>query len=101
MSYWNSHLLRRNRVAACPQGIPDDLYDMPEEFGGQNYLQAVDVHIWMQARVQDAHPAPAMYTKELCRECHQLIQDQFGLDLQRDVTPTNAIELYRYVVNNI
>jgi len=74
---------------------------MPEEFGGRNYLQTVDVHIWMQAMIQDAHPASAMFTDELYRECHQLVQDHFGLDLQRDVTSTNVIELYKYVVNNI
>ena len=32
-NYWNSHAIRANRTAECPSGIPDDLYQMPEEFG--------------------------------------------------------------------
>ena len=31
--YWNSHAIRANRTAECPSGIPDDLYQMPQEFG--------------------------------------------------------------------
>ena len=27
---WNSHRIRRNRVAGCPAGIPDDLYHLPQ-----------------------------------------------------------------------
>ncbi len=58
--YWNSHPLRRNRVAECPQGIPDDLYDMPDNYGGENYLKPVDVSLWMRAMLNDAHPADTM-----------------------------------------
>ena len=101
MSYWNSHLLRKNRNAACPNGIPDDLYDMPEEYGGMDYLQSVDHDLWVQAMIQYAQNAPAMFTDELYEECHQLVQNRFNLDLERDVTSTNAVEIYKYVVNNI
>ena len=31
---WNSHTIRRTRLAASPCGRPDDLYDMPMRFGG-------------------------------------------------------------------
>ena len=31
--YWNSHPLRRNRIALCPHGIPDDIFEMPENYG--------------------------------------------------------------------
>ena len=30
---WNSHYMRRNRLANCPNGRPDDLFDMPEHYG--------------------------------------------------------------------
>ena len=30
VEYWNTHKLRKNSHADCPQGIPNDLYDMPE-----------------------------------------------------------------------
>ena len=33
VSYWNSHSIRPNRLAECPSGRPDDLFEMPQEFG--------------------------------------------------------------------
>lgn len=30
---WNSHRMRKNRLADCPQGIPNDLHAMPQQFG--------------------------------------------------------------------
>lgn len=99
--YWNSHSLRRNRAAECPHGIPDDLYDMPEHFGGENYLKPVDPTLWMHAMLNDARPADAMFTDEMYHECHELVSAHYGIDLQTQITPNNAIEIYKFVVNNI
>ena len=33
MDFWNTHQIRFNRLARCPSGRPDDLYDMPQLFG--------------------------------------------------------------------
>ena len=33
VAYWNSHRIRCNRSIECPSGIPEDMFDMPEEFG--------------------------------------------------------------------
>lgn len=33
MLYWNTHSIRYNSYTECPSGIPNDLYEMPEEFG--------------------------------------------------------------------
>ena len=33
VNQWNSHSIRPTRYSACPGGIPDDLYDMPEQYG--------------------------------------------------------------------
>ena len=82
----------------CPQGIPDDLYDMPGHFGGENYLKPVDATLWMQAMLSDAHPAAPMFTDDIYRNCHDIVQAQFGIDLQRQVT---AVEIYKFVVSNI
>lgn len=27
---WNSHSIRPSRLAGCPSGVPDDLYNLPE-----------------------------------------------------------------------
>ena len=33
LEFWNSHRIRSNKLAACPAGRPDDLYEIPECFG--------------------------------------------------------------------
>ena len=99
--YWNSHLLRCNRMTDCPQGIPDDLYNMPGHFGGENYLQPVDAALWMHAMLNDARPADPMFTEDMYRDCHDIVQAQFGIDLQRQVTASNAVEIYKFVISNI
>ena len=30
---WNSHSIRASRLAGCPAGVPDDLYDLPQLHG--------------------------------------------------------------------
>ena len=29
-SRWNTHTIRHNRLAGCPSGVPEDLYNLPE-----------------------------------------------------------------------
>ena len=61
-------------------------------------LKPVDATLWMQAMLSDAHPAAPMFTDDIYRNCHDIVQGQFGIDLQRQVTATNAVE---FVVSNI
>lgn len=74
---------------------------MPERFGGENYLKPVDATLWMHATLKDAHPADAMFSDDMYRECHQLVRAQYSVDLQRQVTSTNAVELYKFVISHI
>lgn len=34
---WNSHTIRHNRLAGCPSGVPEDLYNLPEINGNMNH----------------------------------------------------------------
>ena len=38
---WNNHRIRRNRLAGCPAGIPDDIYHL---VGGEGILLYLKVH---------------------------------------------------------
>ena len=33
MAFWNSHNICPTKLAACPSGLPDDMYDLPQLFG--------------------------------------------------------------------
>ena len=30
---WNSHLIRKNRLSECPNGVPNELYEFPSLYG--------------------------------------------------------------------
>ena len=57
--------------------------------------------LWMRAMQSEAHTPPDMYDSETYCECHRLVRAHYGMDLQRDITLTNAVEIYRYLINNI
>lgn len=31
--YWNTHLIRANRLAECPSGVPEEMYSLPHMYG--------------------------------------------------------------------
>ena len=39
MIWWNSHKIRKNALSDCPDGIPQDIYDMAAYYG--TYLHVV------------------------------------------------------------
>jgi len=38
---WNSHRIRLNRVAGCPDGVPEDLYNLPQLNGMMSMIAMV------------------------------------------------------------
>ncbi len=47
--YWNSHCIRKNAMAECPNGIPQDMYDIPAHYG-KRFLSLhgmIVVHIYL------------------------------------------------------
>lgn len=34
---WNTHLIRRNRLADCPSGVPKEMYETPGLVGKISY----------------------------------------------------------------
>ena len=40
---WNSHSIRPSRMAGCPCGVPDDLYNLPE-MNGNAHITCIIIH---------------------------------------------------------
>ncbi len=66
---------------------------MPQIYGGEKYLQSIDADIWMRAMLNDARPPDDMYSNKFYHECHQIAEGQFGIDLQRQVTASTAVDI--------
>ena len=41
MMHWNTHAVRHNRLADCPGGVPEDLFDMPVHYGNNSTIDVV------------------------------------------------------------
>ena len=100
VQYWNSHTLRKNQVAGCPQAIPNDLYDMPQYYSGEECIKSADSSIWAHAMINHAHSPDNMYSDDLYRDCQELVQDNLGINLHSQVNASNAVSIYNYIVNN-
>ena len=104
VQYWNSYPLRRNRVTECPQGIPDDLYDMHNQYGREDHLKTINSSIWMNAMIDANQPAEDMYSNNVHHDCQERVCAHFGIDLHRQVTASNVVcipGVYKYIVNNV
>lgn len=99
--HWNTHRIRYNSKADCPGGIPDDLFDMPSYVDAENCLKPLDTGVWITAMTTHAHPPPPMSEDGFYMECHELVHNQFGLDLGSEVTAVNCIPVYQYLCANV
>ncbi len=121
VQYWNTHRIRKTRNAECPGGRPVDLFEMPNYYGivlychrsgtyslitftiyyagVHNCLKPLNPRIYLYAASQTKRPPP-FYDSEFFNRCNALTQARFNVDLFKDVTPTNCISLYKYLVNN-
>ena len=73
VQYWNSHKLRKNRTAEYPQTC----LNITMEATVCNQLCA----LWINAM----NDAPAMLY-EMYLNCHELVEEQFNIDLERQLT---------------
>jgi len=94
-----THSLKKH-VAGCHQAIPNDLYDLPQYYSGEECIKSADSSIWALAMINHAHSPDNMYSDELYCDCQELIEDNLGINLHSKVNASNAVSIYNYIVNN-
>ena len=67
----------------------------------ENCLKPLDTGVWITAMTTHAHPPPPMSEDGFYMECHELVHNQFGLDLGSEVTAVNCIPVYQYLCANV
>ena len=99
---WNSHLIRSNSKARCPSGIPNDLFEMPENYGistifskktilcalwyitsyldAVDYLQPIDYELWIHGMCRETVLPNPLYSPEFGREADDLLLNHFNID---------------------
>ena len=68
--------------------------------GCSNYLRTVDTAMWVTATTHLATDAPEYFSGDFYCQCHQLVSDHFGWDLNSEVGVTNALQVYLYLIEN-
>lgn len=100
VEFWNSHSIRCNKLAACPAGRPDDLYEMPELFGnlmcvcviehyigGRECVKPFSVTVVDYALQHFAQPSPPFLEDENCEDFVNLV---FGVHITDDLSTTDT-----------
>lgn len=66
--------------------------------GTADHLQPVNGDTWVEA-MSAAYEAPPHFSEKFYHNCVCLVQDEFGIDLNRDLTPDNFLSIYVYLIN--
>ena len=68
--------------------------------GALNCLQPINESIYHYAKMQAKQPPPH-FDHQFFDTCNALRTHVFGIDLFRDISPFNCIQVYKYLVNNV
>jgi hypothetical protein len=97
--HWNSHRIRPSRNSDSPAGYPDDMYDMPEFYGGEECIKEVDKELWYQAKIEESQPPPPFYSSSFRVNAMHFLDEEFGLS-RDDITSLNWKAVYLHMIQN-
>ncbi len=79
--------------------ILDPNYNYNYNAGTSNYLRTAHPSIWTLAMSDHSCDPPMIYSEQFYRLCAQKVSEQFGLDLCKDISVHNCIEVYLYLIS--
>ena len=115
---WNNHRLRKNRLANCPLGIPNDIHRLPHKYGMShlglleilpvyyifvtlhctgttNYLRTpVDVDVFHEAVHQFCAAKPQFYPVEFSLLADAVLAQEMNM-VHSDITHANCDAVFR------
>ena len=123
VDHWNTHPIRKSQPES-PGGFPDDMFDVPEQFGtcdlkcmqllrqtvmthiivlhiagGEDCLQQVDRDLWTLSSRQMVQSAPAFYPPSFRRRATRCIRRIGFTPDTLSVATLKAV--YLYLISNI
>ena len=98
---WNSHTIRSNRTIEVPSGIPDDIFEIPEEFGKSlctchyincllsyisitgtfNYIHPINRAVWSHLMFEDAKNPPSFIPHQFKDDADEFLSNAFNMSV--------------------
>ena len=69
--------------------------------GAENCLKPAVAAVWITAMTNYAEVPPPICEDCFYMECHELVQSQFGIDLGSEISASNCIPVYQYLIVNV
>lgn len=74
---------------------------MPNDIiGSQDYAKPLNLDLLEEATTESRIPT-TIYTEDFYTMCMDLVREEFGLDLFRDITIDNSLDVYCFLVDEI
>ncbi len=67
--------------------------------GCNNYLKTVNPVLWVEAMSTESCEAEELYSDEFHARCHELVEQQYGIDLNSAITNENCVDVYLYLIS--
>ena len=96
--HWNTHRLRHNRDARCPQGFPNQLYFLPHVVGCYDHKLPLDMEAleYLERNYSHSDPLPCEYW------CYvQAINVMEMHNWQSPSKPDDGLHLYLNLLNHV
>ena len=49
----------------------------------------------------EAESPPPMYDSQFYQECYELVRDTYGVDIHKDLTHSNSLEIYKFLIMSL
>ena len=117
---WNTHRLRCNRLSKCPDGIPDDLFRLPQLqgtstkpsrddalcfivlafLGTRSYLCSADKDVFEAAAINYYTQKPLFYPEEFREAANALLMVHFGFH-QDSISVVNCDTVFDILIQHM
>lgn len=67
--------------------------------GTVSYLQPLNLDVWLTALVSEASLPPPVYDGPFYQVCYEFVFQEYRLDVHSDVTHSNALDIYKFLVS--
>lgn len=116
MDLWNTHLIRHNRLADCPSGVPKEMYETPglvgrftsvhvltsklynKLTGASDCLKPGTSDIWVRAYLNESSDTPPFFPTHFKIWADEVLETDFNIT-QNEILPNMCKYVYLHLIS--